>query len=102
MTEKFIKNEQLNFIKKQITFIKDSKNKNVPKNVLATVIDLANAKIMDLFPHLSDEQSEMLDVSKLKTESDYEQYIQHLSEYLLPFPIMTEQQLKKMFPKQKN
>lgn len=50
---------------------------------------------MDLFPHLSDEQSEMLDVSKLKTESDYEQYIQHLSEYLLPFPIMTEQQLKK-------
>ena len=101
MTEKFIKNEQLNFIKKQITFIKDSKNKNVPKNVLATVIDLANAKIVDLFPHLSDEQSEMLDVSKLKTESDYEQYIQHLSEYLLPFPIMTEQQLKKMFPKQK-
>ncbi|MBD8027464.1 FusB/FusC family EF-G-binding protein [Ureibacillus sp. Re31] len=101
MTEKFIKNEQLNFIKKQIAFIKDSRNKNVPKNVLATVIDLANAKIIDLFPNLSEAQYEMLDISKLKTEMEYEQYIQHLSGYLLSFPTMTEQQLKKMFPKQK-
>lgn len=101
MTEKFIKNEQLNFIKKQIAFIKDSRNKNVPKNVFATVIDLANAKIIDLFPNLSEAQYEMLDISKLKTEMEYEQYIQHLSGYLLSFPTMTEQQLKKMFPKQK-
>jgi len=30
MTERFIKNEQLNFIKKQIAYIKDSAKKNVP------------------------------------------------------------------------
>ncbi|WP_462410090.1 FusB/FusC family EF-G-binding protein [Neobacillus sp. Marseille-QA0830] len=98
---KFIKNEQLNFIKKQIALIKDSKQKNVPQNILAAVIDLANAKILDLFPNGSLEQQEMLNLSKLKTDNEYEQYIRRLSDFLLPFPQITEQQLKKMFPKQK-
>jgi hypothetical protein len=101
MTEKFIKNEQLNFIKKQIALIKDSMKKNVPPNVLTAVIDLANAKIMDLFPNGSSEQHAMLDLSKLKTDHEYERYIGQLSEFVLPFPNITEQQLKKMFPKQK-
>ncbi|WP_147535125.1 FusB/FusC family EF-G-binding protein [Bacillus marasmi] len=101
MKENFIKNEQLNFIKKQIALIKESAKSNVPQNVLAAVIDLANAKILDLFPNATKEQQEMLDLSKPKTENEYEQYIQRLSEYMLPFPKITEQQLKKMFPKQK-
>lgn len=101
MKEKFIKNEQLNFIKKQIVLIKDSKKKNVPQNVLTAVIDLANAKIMELFQNVSLEQEEMLDLAKLKTDKEYEQHIDHLSECILPFPDIAEQQLKKMFPKQK-
>jgi hypothetical protein len=101
MTEKFIKNEQVNFIKKQIDLIKDSRKKNVPPNVLAAVIDLAHAKIIDLFPNATREQQVMLDLSKLKTDHEYQRYIEHLSEYTLPFPTITEQQLKKMFPKQK-
>ncbi|MFF2447876.1 FusB/FusC family EF-G-binding protein [Neobacillus sp. NPDC058068] len=101
MTEKFIKNEQLNFIKKQIAFIKDSTKKNVAPTVLATVIDLANAKILDLFPNAALDQQEMLDLSRLKTDAEYEEYIQRLSAFLLPFPKITEQQLKKMFPKNK-
>lgn len=101
MTEKFIRNEQLNFIKKQITFIKDSRKKNVPQNVLAAVIAVATTKILELFPNASLDQQKMLDPSKLKTDKDYEQYIEHLSNYLLPFPTITDQQLKKLFPKQK-
>ncbi|PFO06570.1 elongation factor G-binding protein [Bacillus sp. AFS076308] len=101
MTEKFIKNEQLNFIKKQIAMIKDSAKKNIPPNVLAAVIDLANAKILDLISNASLDQQEMLDLSRLKTDAEYEQYIQRLSDYLVPFPKITEEQLKKMFPKNK-
>jgi len=101
MNGKFIKNEQLNFIKKQIALIKDSTNKNVPQNVLAAVIDLANAKILDLFPNASLEQKEMLVLAGPKTDKEYEQYIQNLSDFLLPFPEITQQQLKKMFPKHK-
>lgn len=101
MLENFIKNEQLNFIKKQIAVIKDSAKKNVPPTVLAAVIDLANAKISDLFPNASLDQQELLDLSRLKTDVEYDQYIRRLSAYLLPFPEVTEQQLKKMFPKKK-
>ncbi|MCM3768463.1 FusB/FusC family EF-G-binding protein [Neobacillus niacini] len=101
MTEQFIKNEQLNFIKKQIDFIKDNINKNVPQNVLTATIELANAKILDLFPGATLEQQEMLKISKLKNDKEYDPYIQNLMNYLLPFPKITEQQLRKMFPKQK-
>lgn len=101
MTKQFIKNEQLNFIKKQIAIIKDSSNKNLPKTVLTAVIDLANAKILDLFPQASLEQQELLNITKWNTKEEYERYIEQLTACLLPFPKITEQQLKKLFPKQK-
>ena len=101
MTEKFIKNEQLNFIKKQINLIKDSTKKNVPPNVLTAVIDLANAKIADLFPNASLELLSLLDISKLKMDNDYEHFIQQLTDYLIPFPVISEQKIKKLFPKVK-
>lgn len=101
MTEQFIKNEQLNFIEKQIAIIKDSSNKNLPKTVLTAVIDLANAKILDLFPQASLEQQELLDITKWNTKEEYQRYIEQLTACLLPFPKITEQQLKKLFPKQK-
>lgn len=101
LTEKFIKNEQLNFIKKQVALIRDSTKKNVPPTVLAAVIDLANANILELFPNASLEQQEMLNLSGLKKDVEYEHYIQRISAFLLPFPKITEQQLKKMFPKNK-
>ncbi|MDM5337196.1 FusB/FusC family EF-G-binding protein [Fictibacillus enclensis] len=101
MTEGFIKNEQLNFIKKQIALIKDTTQKHVPPSVLKAIIDMANAKVLDLFPNASSDQQEMLDLSRLKTDEQFGEYIQHLSAFLLPFPSVTEQQLKKMFPKNK-
>lgn len=101
MTEPFIKNEQLNFIKKQIAIIKDSMNKSLPKTILAAVIDLAQAKIFELFPQVTNDQQELLDISKWKTKDEYEQYVERLAAYVFPFPQITEQQLKKLFPKQK-
>lgn len=101
MTEKFIKNEHLNFIKKQVLLIKDSSKKNLPSSVFTSLKDLSNAKILDLIPNVSLDQQKILDLSQLKTDGEYQQYIQHLTEFLLPFPEITEQQLKKMFPKSK-
>lgn len=101
MSEKFIKNEQFNFIIKQIDLIKDNTKKHVPQTVLKATIDLANAKILDLFPNASLDQMKFLDITELKTDDAYEEYLQQISAYLLPFPKITEQQLKKMFAKNK-
>lgn len=101
MTETFIKNENYNFIKKQVDLIKDSRKKNADPSVVKAVKELANAKISDLFSDSRPEQMEMLDLSELKSDSEFDQYLQRLLPYLKPFPHMTEQQLKKLFPKSK-
>ncbi|KAB7665028.1 FusB/FusC family EF-G-binding protein [Bacillus sp. B1-b2] len=98
---KLIKNEQLNFIKKQLELIKDSQKKNVPPTILKATIDLANAKMMNLFPNASPELLELIEVKERMSDKEYEHYIQKLTAYLMPFPEITEQEIKKIFPKKK-
>lgn len=101
MTGEFIKNEQFNYICKQVGFIKDSTKQHIPPGVLASVYDLSNEKIMNCVPDMTSEQKKMLDFSSLKTVEEYDQAIKELDAYRLPFPTVTEQQLKKLFPKSK-
>ncbi|MFJ7725351.1 FusB/FusC family EF-G-binding protein [Neobacillus sp. NPDC097160] len=101
MNEKFIKNEQYNFIKRQVDLIKDIYKKNSDPSVIKAFRELANAQILDLFPHAAREQVEKLDLSRWKTDAEFDQYVQDLARYLIPFPKLTEQQVKKMFPKAK-
>lgn len=101
MTEKYIKNVDFNFIQNQVALVRDSYKKNASPNVIQAAKDLANAKIMELFPNATNAQKEMLDISALKTDQEFDRYIHKLTDYLLPFPKVTETQLKKMFPKNK-
>lgn len=101
MTVKFIKNDQFNFIKKQVTLIKESYKKNSDPSVIHAVKELANAKIMELFPDLTGDQTELLDLSNWKTDHEFDQYLQYLAGFLVPFPTLTDQQIKKLFRKTK-
>ena len=101
MTEKYIKNADFNFIQNQVALIKDSYKKNAAPNVIQAIRDLANMKIIELFPNATNEQKGMLDLSALKTDQEYDKYMKQLQDYLLPFPKISEAQLKKMFPKNK-
>ncbi|MEK4245247.1 FusB/FusC family EF-G-binding protein [Psychrobacillus sp. FSL K6-2684] len=101
MTEKFIKNEQFNFIRKQVAWIKDSTKQHLPPGVLASVYELSNEKISNCVTDLTPEQKELMDFSGLKTVEAYEQAVEQLPNYLLAFPTISEQQLKKLFPKSK-
>ncbi len=101
MIEKFIKNEQFNFIRKQVAWIKDSTKQHLPPGVLASVYELSNEKISNCVTALTPEQKELMDFSGLKTVEAYEQALEQLPNYLLSFPTISEQQLKKIFPKSK-
>ncbi len=101
MIEKFIKNEQFNFIRKQVAWIKDSTKQHLPPGVLASVYELSNEKISNCVTALTPEQKELMDFSSLKTVEAYEQALEQLPNYLLAFPTISEQQLKKLFPKSK-
>jgi hypothetical protein len=101
MKDKFIKNNQFNFIKRQVALIKDSYRKNSDPSVIKAVRELANAQILEFVPLATTEQIERLDLLKWKTDVELEQYVQALASCLIPFPKLTEQQVKKMFPKAK-
>lgn len=81
--------------------IRDSRKKSLPPSVLKAVIDLANAKIAFLFPEATPARLSMLDVSKLQTDEAYDRFIDELRPHVRSFPQVSEQQVKKMFPKQK-
>ncbi|EKN70880.1 fibronectin-binding family protein [Neobacillus bataviensis LMG 21833] len=101
MNERFIKNEQYNLIKRQVDLIKDSYKKNTDPSVIMAVRELAIAQILELFPHAAKEQVEMLDLSRWKTDAELDKYVQELTRCIIPFPKLTEQEVKKMFPKAK-
>ncbi|WP_026695141.1 FusB/FusC family EF-G-binding protein [Peribacillus kribbensis] len=101
MAEKFIKNHEFNFIKKQVGVIKNSLKTGADKNVKNAVKDSADAKITELFADADAERRALLDLSHCSKDEDYDQYINTLGEYVQPFPQVSEQQIKKMFPKNK-
>lgn len=99
--EPFLKNEQYNFIRKQVNWVKDSIKQHLPPGVLASVFDLTAEKIQNCAPHVTPEQFQLIDFSSCKSSEAYEQKFAQLENYILPFPALTEQQLKKLFPKNK-
>ncbi|WP_040205994.1 FusB/FusC family EF-G-binding protein [Neobacillus jeddahensis] len=101
MTGSFMQNNQFNFIKKQVDYIKESNRKNSDPSVIRAVRQLAQAKIVELFPAVTKEQMQLLDFSHCKTDSEFDQYLQQLDHYLIPISQLTEQQIKKLFPKAK-
>ena len=99
--EPFLKNEQYNFIRKQVNWVKDSIKQHLPPGVLASVFDITNEKIQNCAINLLPEQYEMIDFSKCKTADAYEQKFAQLENMIVPFPSISEQQIKKLFPKNK-
>lgn len=101
MPVKYIKNEEYNFIRKQVEYIKDSYKKNASRNVIQAAKDFAYMKIMELFPNATNEHKDMLDLTSLKNDQQFKEYMDKLKMYIQPFPMITEAQLKRLFPKNK-
>lgn len=101
MSDRFIQNEQYNLIKEQVTLVKESRMQSLPPSVLRAVIDLAQSKVVHAFPDATAEQVELLQFSTLQTNEAFDAYMQQLQERVQPFPVISAEQLKKLFPKQK-
>jgi len=102
MTQPFIRNYQYNFIKKQADHVLRSHRTVSDPKVLEAVIFLAESKIMEQFPELSKEQKALLQpITTCKTAQDFAEYLSNVSEYTIDFPMITEAQIKRLFPKSK-
>lgn len=102
MCEPFIRSYQYNFIKNQADYVLHTLRTVGDPKVVAGVRSNAQAKVAELFPMITDDRITMLEsVSDLKTGEDLQKYVQALEPYLVAFPPITEQQIRKLFPKVK-
>ncbi|RLQ91452.1 FusB/FusC family EF-G-binding protein [Planomicrobium sp. Y74] len=98
----FIRNDQFNFIKGQAKILVNGKATSSDAEVLSVLRHLAQEKVFGLFPSLNDEQKAVLKpLTAVKETAEAEAFLEQLSAYLLPFKSVTDQGLKKLFPKAK-
>jgi len=102
MCEPFIRNHQYNFIKNQADSVLYALRTVGDPKILASVRLSAQTMVTELFPDVKDSRRTMLEsISELITADDFQKYLQSLEPYLIPFPQITEKQIRKLFPKNK-
>lgn len=103
MNQPFIRNHQLNLIKKQADLLLHACNTVSDRKVVDSVRYSAQNKISAAFPDAPENHQQTLaKISSLNTASDVQQYLHTLEPYLLAeFAQVTDKQLHKLFPKVK-
>lgn len=100
--EAFIRNDQFNFIKDQTRILITGQATGNDKEVLNVLRHLAHEKVFNLFPALTEEQKAVLNpLTTVKETADAEAYLEQLLPFVIPFKKVTEENLKKLFPKAK-
>ncbi|MGO1058458.1 FusB/FusC family EF-G-binding protein [Planococcus sp. FY231025] len=102
LPEAFIRNDQFNFIKEQAGILVSGQATGNDAEVLNVLRHLAHEKVFKLFPQLTEEQKAVLNpLAKVKETAEAEAFLEQLRPYVIPFKTVTEQSLKKLFPKAK-
>ncbi|MGE7780631.1 FusB/FusC family EF-G-binding protein [Peribacillus sp. NPDC097264] len=98
----FIKSEQYNFIKLQTQILINGHATANDKDVVHTVKSVAKERVLNLFNELDDRHKQLLDpIDTIKDPAHAEAFLLELKPYVIPFKEVTEQTVKKLFPKAK-
>jgi hypothetical protein len=100
--EPFIRNDQYNFIKAQTQILINGHSTTNDIGVLRALKEISKEKVFNLFMTMSDEQKQLIDpFHNIKDQSNAEEFLLQLKPFVIPFKVVTEQTLKKLFPKAK-
>ncbi|WP_026583923.1 FusB/FusC family EF-G-binding protein [Bacillus sp. J33] len=100
--EPFIRNDQYNFIKSQTQVLINGHASVNDTGVLNALKSLSAEKVFGLFEELSEEQKQLLTpVMDIKERDQADAFLASIKEYVIPFKPLTEQSIKKLFPKAK-
>ncbi|MFJ7973386.1 FusB/FusC family EF-G-binding protein [Psychrobacillus sp. NPDC096389] len=98
----FIRNDQFNFIKKQGQALINGHSTVNDQRVLNALKSITSEKISNLFENLNEEQKQPLDpIIEIKEKADAEALLEQIKPFVIPFKQVTEQTIKKLFPKVK-
>lgn len=100
--EPFIRNDQYNFIKNQTQILINGYTSVNDQAVLRALKSLALEKVMNLFDEPSEEQNQLLaPLVDVKDKDLAEAFLAELKPFVIPFAKVTQQTVKKLFPKAK-
>lgn len=99
--ETFIKKYEYNFIKNCLSELNNTLRTCIDKKVITTNRDYINGKILSLFPNLSQEQKDLLDITHITDPLQIEKYLDTLDPYVYGMPTISTSQINKLFKKEK-
>lgn len=98
----FIRNHQYNFIKEQALALVSAQATVNDAEVLNVLRHLSHEKVFALFPALTEEQKKVLrPLTGVKDTDEAEGFLSGLRPFLIPFPAVTADSLKRLLPKVK-
>lgn len=100
--EAFIKKYEYNYIKKCLRDLNSAFRNCVDTNVIEVSKAYMHDKILSLFTNLSDEERELLDISKINDSTQIDKYLDELNGYVYGMPSITKPKIIKLFRKEKN
>lgn len=100
--EPFIRSDQFNYIKNQLQILINGFTTVNDKEVLEALKTLTDEKIIHLFDDLSEEQRQIFNpIVEIREKEQAEAFLSQLKQYVIPFKAISEQSIKKLFPKAK-
>jgi hypothetical protein len=100
--EPFIRVDQFQFIKMQTQHLINGYASVNDRKVLNALKSTVYDKVLNLFEHIDSEQKQLIDqIIEVEDSAKAEVYLSSLKPLVIPFKNVTEQALKKLFPKAK-
>jgi hypothetical protein len=100
--EAFIRNDQFNYIKQQVEHVVNGFATSNDLNVRRAIKALASEQVLHLFENLQPEAKSLLSrITEVENPSQKEQFLTAIKPYVIEFPRISEQGIKKFFPKAK-
>lgn len=97
----FIKKHEYNYIKKCLNDLNNTFRNCVDINIIEATKAYTQEKILRIFTKLSEEEKEILDISKITDPLHIDSYLSELNEYVYGMPKITNAQISKLFKKEK-
>ncbi|MGP4060332.1 FusB/FusC family EF-G-binding protein [Halobacillus sp. H74] len=96
----FIRVDQYHFIKDQAHNLLNGHMTTNDSAVTQALKSITYEKVLDLFTELTNEQDQLISqVQQVHDETDAILYFSRLKQYVVPFPELTEDHIKELFPK---
>ncbi|MCY6960111.1 FusB/FusC family EF-G-binding protein [Clostridium brassicae] len=97
----FIKKHEYNYIKKCLNDLNNAFRGCTDPNIIGATKSYIHEKILRLFTNLSEEEKELLDISKINDHLQIDTYLSSLNKYVYGMPTVTNAQINKLFKKEK-